>query len=196
MDGECELHLFSLAVHRPHSCLLSRSSSERHPQCINIYPGDVRPCSATAKPLSRKVNFTSSPSPTPSIFHISTIHFMQFISRLVVDCLTTCSNSPGCWMVRLDGGVGGWGLGRLQQWELTYEIFMVEMGVWVVAGKMRKIQTSRYQHANKFSSLEAIRERRSVCSLKYAKIHLFVSSIPIIHTNEGHDSTLIQHIPI
>lgn len=51
--------------------------------CINIYPQDVCPCSATAKPLSRKVNFTSV-SPL-SIFHIPPIQFMPFINHLAED---------------------------------------------------------------------------------------------------------------
>lgn len=80
--------------------------------CINIYPRDVCPCSATAKPLSRRVKFTSF-SPL-SIFQISPIPFMQFISHLTEDSTSTCSSSPGCWIrwLWLVGGVlvAGWGV--------------------------------------------------------------------------------------
>lgn len=81
--------------------------------CINIYPRDVCPCSATAKPLSRTVKFTSFSS--LSIFHISPIPFMQFISHFTEDSPSTCSSSPGCWIrwLWLVGGVVvvvGWGV--------------------------------------------------------------------------------------
>lgn len=54
-------------------------------RCINIYPRDVCPCSATAKPLSRKVNFTFPLHPPPHPIHIShlsyTIHAIHQPSR-------------------------------------------------------------------------------------------------------------------
>lgn len=70
--------------------------------CINIYPRDVCPCAA--KPLSRKVKFTSF-SPL-SIFHNRsyTIHAIHQPSQK--DGPSTCSSSPGSWIGWLRGG--GW----------------------------------------------------------------------------------------
>lgn len=111
MDGECQLHLFSLAVHRPYSCLLSCNSYE----CINIYPRDVCPCSATAKPLSRKVNSTSFPHNPPA--HSSHISHLSYTFHAIHQ--PPCGGLPDYpqQLSRvLNGTAGwwGWGLGRQQ----------------------------------------------------------------------------------
>lgn len=103
-EGECKPHLFSLTVcmGQTHACCKLVCFSDCCSMHKHIYPRDGCPCAA--KPLSRKVKFTSF-SPL-SIFHNPsyTIHAIHQPSQK--DSPSTCSSSPGSWIGWLWGG--GW----------------------------------------------------------------------------------------
>lgn len=136
--------------------------------CINIYPGDVCPCSATAKPLSRKVNFTFPPHPLPHPIHIShlsyTIHAIHQPSRGgAADYLQQLSrvlNSTAGWL--------GLGAGRAAAVRIDILILHSRNHSMSDCGQKEEDPEPPAAINGQFPRpLEVISERMRNCSVKY-----------------------------
>lgn len=161
-------------------------------RCINIYPGDVCPCSATAKPLSRKVNFTFPPQPPPHPIHIShlsyTIHAIHQPSRGgapdYLQQLSRVLNSTAGWL--------GLGAGRAAAVRIDILILHSRNRSMSDVWAMKKEEGSEPPAAINgqfLRPLEVISERMRDCSVKYTIFGLFC----FIYINKNHHCILIQY---
>lgn len=158
----------------PSSYMLLHECCSRY---INIYPRDVCPCSATAKPLSRKVNFTFPPHPSPHPIHIShlsyTIHAIHQPSRGgAPDYLQQLS--------RVLNRTAGWlGLGAGRAAAVRIDILILHSRNRSMSDCGQKEEDSEPPAATNGQfprPLEVISERMRNCSVKYTVFALFVVS--------------------